>query len=58
MANRTKVTICDYHDVNAAYRLPSTKGIPSIILCLNNLAKKEQLIDWLKTVDRKGTVGV
>ena len=36
----------DNADINAAHRLPGKKNI---ILCLNNLDKKEELIKWSKT---------
>lgn len=41
-----KINDCD---INAAHRLPAKEGkIPAIIMCLNNLELKEELINWSK----------
>lgn len=56
MANKIKVIINDY-DTDEVHRLPSKKGIPAIILCVNNLTEKDQLINWSKTSNKEETFG-
>lgn len=47
-----KIELKDY-EINAIHRLPSKKEHPPILVCLNSLEKKNELIEWSKQNSKK-----